>query len=254
MEQAKETKLPALLGVFEVHPDHRVRCQAPGCTRTVYKRIHVVREEDGLHVYGSDCFEQLFIGQSIFTAKPEYTDKQPSRVLTEDERLELTTNTELFIERMEQLYRIEQERLHQEILALAAKIQKPKVEPSERSAPETALPSLFRGRKVGLDQSTERSGGAQVSTPQTLADDPGKRIGRKSWTPTPDPDEKPYVSMLDDKGKIKAHPVILDQAMANIRKRHNVNPELPGWMGLVMHEVKRLQDEVPEPTDLFDPQ
>lgn len=208
MEQAKETKLPALLGVFEVHPDHRVRCQAPECTRTVYKRIHVVREEDGLHVYGSDCFERLFIGQSIFTAKPEFTDTQPSRVLTEDERLALVTNTELFIEYVEQLYEIEQEQLRQQLEARAG---------------------MFQEREA----------------------EPGERFGRDTWTPAPCYEEEPYVSMLDDKGKIKAHPVILDQAMANIRKRHNVNPELPGWMGLVMYEVKRLQDEVPESADLF---
>lgn len=32
------------------------------------------------------------------------------------------------------------------------------------------------------------------------------------------------------------------QAKANVRSRYDVNPELPGWRGLVLAEMKKLQD------------
>jgi hypothetical protein len=33
------------------------------------------------------------------------------------------------------------------------------------------------------------------------------------------------------------------QAKANVRSKYGVNPELPGWRGLVLYEMKRLLDE-----------
>ena len=47
------TQLEAILAVAQ--PD-RVRCDQPHCGRSVYRRIHVVRESGKLLVLGSDCY------------------------------------------------------------------------------------------------------------------------------------------------------------------------------------------------------
>lgn len=50
-----------LLAVVEVDKANRVICQAEGCGHGVYRRIHVVRHDDGtVGVYGSGCFGRLF--------------------------------------------------------------------------------------------------------------------------------------------------------------------------------------------------
>ena len=48
-----------LLAIVEVSPERRINCQAPGCGRSVYKRIHVVQENGALQVLGSECFKKL---------------------------------------------------------------------------------------------------------------------------------------------------------------------------------------------------
>ncbi len=49
-----------LLAIVRVAHDKRVRCQAEGCNHSVFQRIHVVREDSGVHVYGSECFKKIF--------------------------------------------------------------------------------------------------------------------------------------------------------------------------------------------------
>lgn len=84
-----------LLAIVEVDRDERVICQAPGCGHAVYKRIHVVRHDGKLGVYGSDCFGRLFgdLGQG---AAPSYGGGV-GRLLTAEERLMLVQNTERLI-------------------------------------------------------------------------------------------------------------------------------------------------------------
>ena len=88
-----------LLAVVEVERDDRVICQAPGCGHGVYKRIHVVRHEGFLGVYGSDCFEKLFGGRLAGTS-PRYGTGD-GRELTPEERQMLLENTERLIEQFE---------------------------------------------------------------------------------------------------------------------------------------------------------
>lgn len=88
----------SLLAIVEVDKAHRVVCQAPNCGHSVYRRIHVVCHEDGCFgVYGSDCFQRLFLG--VCGSTPSYGGG--GRLLTPEERNLLIQNTKSLIEQFE---------------------------------------------------------------------------------------------------------------------------------------------------------
>lgn len=84
-----------LLAVVEVAQELRVRCRAPDCHRTVWKRIHVVQDGSLLTVLGEDCFAKLY-GSALASSSAKYTGGA-SRPLTEEERDQLEYNTEFLI-------------------------------------------------------------------------------------------------------------------------------------------------------------
>lgn len=86
-----------LIAVVEVSYDARIRCQAPGCGHSVYKRIHVVSQGGALQVLGSDCFSRLFGGG--VRQRPQYGGSA-GRVLTPEERSLLLSNTAQLIEQL----------------------------------------------------------------------------------------------------------------------------------------------------------
>ena len=88
-----------LLAVVEVSQDKRIFCQAVGCGHSVYKRIHLVRENGNLSVLGSECFKKLF-GDSNYQA-PFYSTSDGRR-LSEEERQMLLQNTATLVERLKQ--------------------------------------------------------------------------------------------------------------------------------------------------------
>lgn len=49
-----------LLAIVSVEYEDRVRCGQPSCGHSVYRRIHVVREDEKLLVLGSTCFEKRY--------------------------------------------------------------------------------------------------------------------------------------------------------------------------------------------------
>lgn len=110
---AQNVSIAELLAVVEVPYDARIRCQAPGCGHSVYKRIHVVQQGTVLQVLGSDCFSKLFGGMS--RQKPQYGGSE-GRALTAEERELLLTNTAQLLERFnaEKEAAIEAQRLAQE--------------------------------------------------------------------------------------------------------------------------------------------
>jgi len=165
------TNTAKLLAVVEVPYDDRVRCQANGCNHPVYRRIHVVRDGTGIHVYGSECFKKLFLGMPVATSMPAYTTTE-GRQLTEAERQMLTENTERLIQQLQAEY----EEAAARLAALAAKA---------APAPIPSLQITDSNRPISLDIET--------------------------------------------------------MAKENVRARYNVNPELPGWRGLVLAEVERLR-------------
>lgn len=132
-----------LLAIVEVDRDSRVVCQAPGCGHAVYKRIHVVRHDDKLGVYGSDCFDRLF-GDLGRGATPNYGGGT-GRLLTEEERLMLVQNTERLIAQFEaeRQLALERERLQaaalqQQEQAARQRVAQAKVAPQRQPGPTQA--------------------------------------------------------------------------------------------------------------------
>lgn len=169
-----------LLAVLEVPRDDRVRCQAAGCNHSVFRRIHVVREDAVVRVYGSECFKRLFAGLPVASSTPRYTSSE-GRHLSEQERQLLIENTERLIQQFESAY--------QEELAQQAAHATPRP-PFARPAPATS----------------------PASTP-SAADRCAARIAAEN------------------------------QAKQIVRSKYGVNPELPGWRGLVLMEMERLLGE-----------
>jgi len=104
-----------LLAVVEVDRPQRVTCQAPGCGHAVYKRIHVVRHDGLVKVYGSDCFDRLFSNMSK-AAGPRYGGAA-GRLLSADERQMLVLNTDQLVAQFEAEDKQVQERLRRSLQA-----------------------------------------------------------------------------------------------------------------------------------------
>lgn len=166
-----------LLAVVEVPNEDRVRCQSTGCNHPVFRRIHVVRENSVVRVYGSECFKKLFIGLPVASSIPQYTSSD-GRHLTEEERQLLIENTERLIQQFESEYQAELAR---------------------KAALEAARPALTQINPLPLQ-------------PTTAA--------------------RPAVLHISEA-----------QAKQIVRTKYNVDPELPGWRGLVLAEMKRIDHE-----------
>ena len=169
-----------LLAVVGVERDDRVVCQASGCGHGVYRRIHVVRHDDGeLRVYGSDCFERLFV--HLVRRSPRYGSGE-GRNLTPEERHMLAENTERLIARFEDERQglLEQAGLRQE--------QQDKVERATRERQDRLRAEVERRRP-------------------------------------PSPAEIASVEI---------------EAKARVREQYAVDPDAPGWRGLVLLEARKL--------------
>jgi hypothetical protein len=115
-----------LLAIVEVPRENRVRCQFADCNHTVFRRIHVVRENSVVHVYGSECFKKLFAGHPVASSLPRYTSSD-GRPLTDEERQLLIENTERLIQQFESEH---QEKLTREATLAAARPAPAKISPS----------------------------------------------------------------------------------------------------------------------------
>jgi len=169
-----------LLAVVEVPSEDRVRCQSTGCNHPVYRRIHVVRENSVVRVYGSECFKKLFVGLPVASSMPHYTSSE-GRHLTEEERQLLIENTERLIQQFESEYQTE---LARKAALVAA-----------RPTPAQTTPSL--------------------------------PLPPKSTTVA-----SPAVRQVSEA-----------QAKQIVRSKYGVDPELPGWRGLVLEEMERINRE-----------
>ncbi len=167
-----------LLAIVEVSSDERVRCQAPDCKRSVFRRIHVVHENSGIRVYGETCFEKLFLGLPVASLPPRYTNAD-GRKLTDEERQLLIENTERLIQRFEA-----------ELQAEAAR----KADLAKRT-PILAKPTFVPNHPL------------RWHTHET------------------------ELSNLER------------QAKENVRTRAGIDPDLPGWRGLVDEEIERIRRE-----------
>jgi len=166
-----------LLAIVEVPSEDRVRCQSAGCNHPVFRRIHVVRENSAVRVYGSECFKKLFVGLPVASSMPQYTSSD-GRHLTEEERQLLIENTERLIQRFESE--------HQAELARQAALE------AARPVPAQTKPSL-----------------PLPPQPAAVANSAVRRVSEA-------------------------------QAKQIVREKYNVDPDLPGWRGLVLAEMERI--------------
>jgi hypothetical protein len=164
-----------LLAIIEVPSEDRVRCQSAGCNHPVFRRIHVVRENSTVRVYGSECFKKLFVGLPVASSMPQYTSAD-GRHLTEEERQLLIENTERLIQRFESE--------HQAELARKAALDAARPVPAQ-TKPFLPLP------------------------PPAVANSAVRRVSEA-------------------------------QAKQIVRAKYNVDPDLPGWHGLVLAEMERI--------------
>jgi hypothetical protein len=171
---------PELLAVVEVDKADRVACQATGCGHAVYKRIHVVRHDGKVCVYGSDCFGKLF-ANLLPNASPRYGTSD-GRELTLEERRLLVENTERLLAQFE----VE----HQQALELA-RLRREQQEQMKRAAAEHI---------EGARREAERR---RPPTLEQLA-----------------PFER--------------------EAKRMVREQYDVDPDAPGWRGLVLKFQREL--------------
>ncbi|VTU24316.1 hypothetical protein SRS16CHR_03428 [Variovorax sp. SRS16] len=87
-----------LLAVVEVAQSKRFACQAPGCGRTVFRRLHVVSQDGALCVVGVGCYQKIFHGN--VRDWPLYGSPN-GRPLTEREYLLLVKDPARLIARFE---------------------------------------------------------------------------------------------------------------------------------------------------------
>lgn len=92
-----------LIAVIEVPEAKKVLCQAEHCGHTVYRRVHIIKRDDTIGVYGSTCARKIF-GHHIKNQTPTYSSGS-GRVLTDEELALLQNNTAELLEQ----WRIEDE-------------------------------------------------------------------------------------------------------------------------------------------------
>lgn len=87
------------MAIVEVDKAERVYCAQPGCHHTVYKAIHVVKEDGKLLVLGSTCFQKRF-GSPTALGKAQHWGGN-GKVLSSEERALLVENTQALLSRFE---------------------------------------------------------------------------------------------------------------------------------------------------------
>lgn len=133
--ESSSTRSAVLLAVVEVPKADRVICQAPGCKHSVFRRIHIVSENETLRALGSECFKKLFGEKTPSLRTPRYGTSD-GRQLTSEERQLLGENTERLIEQFEAEQQSELQKLSTRTLSathhrLPAKPQKLKPSPED---------------------------------------------------------------------------------------------------------------------------
>lgn len=177
------------LALVEVAPADRVRCQAPGCGHSIYRRIHVLRDTDGIvRVYGADCFERLFQGRRM-PSRPHVGSGEARRLSAEEREL-LIARTEELVARITAEYEAAQ-----------------RAAESARAAASTTVPPTL----------------PSTLPPSTL---PPVDTARSAAPPRP-----PSAEAL---ARVEA------EAKALARQRHGIDPDAPGWRGLVLTIAREL--------------
>lgn len=137
----------SLLAIVEVEKTDRVICRAPGCGHSVYKRIHVIRLDGKVTVYGSECFKRL---RGYDASEQPHYGTSTGRKLTHEERQLLIENTEKLITQFEA-----------ELQTATAKIPRhpteaPELRKIERSENKPAAPPVATIRQTNISDEWAR--------------------------------------------------------------------------------------------------
>jgi hypothetical protein len=89
-----------LLAIVSVQHEDRVQCGQPGCGHSIYRAIHVVRDNGTLIVLGSTCFSKRY-GSAATLGKARFGAGDSGRTLTAEERMLLVDNTAELLSRFE---------------------------------------------------------------------------------------------------------------------------------------------------------
>jgi len=89
-----------LLTVIEVSENNKVLCQFKNCNRPVFKKVHIVRNNEKIQILGSECYKKQY-GEhhALNKVKPIY-GAASGIALSEDERSLLLENTEELIRQL----------------------------------------------------------------------------------------------------------------------------------------------------------
>lgn len=132
--------MAVLRAIVSVNEEDRVRCGEVGCGHSVFRAIHVVQDDDALHVLGSTCFAKRYGGRNAL-GQPSYGGGN-GRQLTDTEREMLANNTAALLARFQaededkERMRLDEDRLRMEALSrriLAPPIPRP-IKPSSPQA------------------------------------------------------------------------------------------------------------------------
>lgn len=85
---------PELLIIVEIPKDKKVLCQAVGCGRAIYRRVHVVKNNGKIEIYGEDCSAKLF---GKIPNKFSGINNKDEVLLTENDVEKLLNNTHEFL-------------------------------------------------------------------------------------------------------------------------------------------------------------
>ena len=134
---------PRLLAIVEVDETERVFCAQPGCKHTVFKAVHVVREDDQLLVLGSTCFKKRY-GSATALGKAQHWGGN-GKLLTTEERALLAENTEALLAR----FAAEEARFREEAALKLKRLRELAVRPSPSPA---ALPTWMPPTGIAAQQ------------------------------------------------------------------------------------------------------
>jgi len=93
-----------LLAVIEVSENNKVLCQFKNCNRPVFKKVHIVRNNEKIQILGSECYKKQY-GEHhpLNKVKPIY-GAASGIALSENERSLLLENTEELIRQLGKKY------------------------------------------------------------------------------------------------------------------------------------------------------
>ena len=98
-----DKNLPELLAVVEVDKQDRIFCGAEGCNKSVYKRIHVIRDSGHLLLLGETCFLKRYAGHKPLIAA---SSSKLSKKLSKEERQMLLENTEALLQHLAKRFQV----------------------------------------------------------------------------------------------------------------------------------------------------